>query len=200
MNLSAGSHFVNVKNGFTNCIAKLNFTIIEPPSNILGVTTSNASCSDANDGKAEVLVNGNINNFTFQWKNLTKSIILSESTSKLTRISKGNYSVVVKEKAGFQCEETKLFSIDGSSLANGEKKIYPNPTTGLVKLELCDLNANKVTIFVTNALLQSLEEKEVAVVAGTNIISVDLKNYPKGIYFIKVAVFDHDEIFRIIKQ
>lgn len=198
VNLLAGSHYVNIKNGFTNCIKKLTFSITELPSNIYLITTSNTSCNDASDGKAEVIVNGNINNYTFQWKNLTRGITLSENTSKANNLEKGQYTITVKEKSGQQCEETKAFSIDG--LSNGEKVVYPNPTTGEFKLKLCQTGNNKVLVYITNSLLQSLEVKEVTVVSGLNTLLIDLKKYPKGVYFIKVVLFDNNEIFRIIKE
>ncbi len=198
VNLSAASHFVNVKNGFTNCIRKIGFSLTELPSNISLITTSNTSCNDASDGKAEVIVNGSVNNYTYQWKNLTTGITLPENTSKANNLTKGQYSITVKEKSGQQCEETKIFSIDG--LSNGERVVYPNPTTGEIKLKLCQIANNKALVYISNALLQSLEVNEVTVVPGLNTLSIDLKKYPNGIYFIKVVVLDHKEIFRIIKQ
>jgi hypothetical protein len=83
------------------------------------------------------------------------------------------------------------------TIAQVELKIYPNPTTEKITLEITNkeqLQAGKFTLYsVTGQLLQ-----EHTVHSATTTVS--LANLPKGIYMLKVKINNRTEEWKIIKQ
>ena len=60
--------------------------------------------------------------------------------------------------------------------------IYPNPTTGILYLELHNPSKAEIGIQLMNTLGKKLEE----FTSYGEKVELDLMNYPKGIYFIKI--------------
>ena len=65
-------------------------------------------------------------------------------------------------------------------------KYYPNPTNGILFIELSSVNVNEATIInITNALGVVVNQYKIAYISG-NKIQIDLSRYAKGTYFIQV--------------
>ncbi len=65
-------------------------------------------------------------------------------------------------------------------------KYYPNPTNGILFIELSSVNLNEATIInITNANGVVINQYKSSSISG-NKIQVDLSRYAKGIYFIQV--------------
>ena len=78
----------------------------------------------------------------------------------------------------------RLVMFDGLDAAT--VKYYPNPTNGILFIELSSVNINEATIInITNASGVVLNQYKIASISG-NKIQVDLSRYAKGTYFIQV--------------
>jgi hypothetical protein len=83
------------------------------------------------------------------------------------------------------------------TIAKVEIKIYPNPTTEKVTLEISNMERLQTGIFKLYSLSgQLLQEQPVH--SSTTIVS--LAGLPKGAYILKVHINDRIEDWKIIKQ
>jgi hypothetical protein len=88
-------------------------------------------------------------------------------------------------------------------VANASMKVYPNPTSGVLNVELTTNNVQssdvKIQVFdVYGKLLDIVETQNVASLQTTQI---DLSPYSSGVYFIKAVVGDHQlGVRKIVKQ
>jgi hypothetical protein len=83
------------------------------------------------------------------------------------------------------------------NIAQVEIKIYPNPTTEKVTLEISNMERLQTGIFKLYSLSgQLLQEQPVH--SATTIVS--LAGLPKGVYILKVHINDRIEDWKIIKQ
>ena len=78
----------------------------------------------------------------------------------------------------------RLVIFDGLDAAT--VKYYPNPTNGILFIELSSINVNESTIInITNASGTVVNQYKIASISG-NKIQVDLSRYAKGTYFIQL--------------
>ena len=80
-----------------------------------------------------------------------------------------------------------------------EEIIYPNPTTGMVNIEV-----NLPVQSVLNASIMDLNGKKLGEIYnqitrdGKNTIQLNLQNYPNGTYFIALNAINYKKQFKII--
>lgn len=101
------------------------------------------------------------------------------------------FQVICFSSAGYSPQENSTLYVDDLSFIGtlGEKmpismfmqKVYPNPSDGIFNLTLADDNIYSVNVY--NMMGQKIYEND-------NVINqqiIDLKEYPKGIYYIEVS-------------
>ncbi len=125
---------------------------------------------------------------TYQW--YRDGVLITGQTGAKLDLSTlenriGVYTVVIS--SGDTSITSEPFTID-KILSNDDFikanyiKIYPNPTTSLLNVELNTiLNASEVTL--VNALGMELQK---TVITNSNKITLDLENLSNGIYFVKI--------------
>jgi len=63
--------------------------------------------------------------------------------------------------------------------------LYPNPSSGIINLKIGNIVSKKINFFVYNSSGKIISDIEVN---NTNkIIQIDLSDYSKGIYFVKLS-------------
>ena len=78
----------------------------------------------------------------------------------------------------------RVVMFDGLNAAT--VKYYPNPTNGILNIEISSFNVNEVTVInITNAAGIVVNQYRFASISG-NKIQIDLSRYAKGTYFIQV--------------
>ena len=83
---------------------------------------------------------------------------------------------------------------DISDFSNSEVSVYPNPTKGLVHIESSTLKAKTITVSsITN---KTVIEKEIT---GKNE-SIDLSDFEKGVYILRIQMNGKTITTRIIKE
>ncbi len=77
-------------------------------------------------------------------------------------------------------------------------KYYPNPTNGILMIELSVINSNEIRVLnICNAAGVFVNQLKIAANAG-NKMQIDLSKYAKGIYFIQVKTATINSTERII--
>ncbi len=126
----------------------------------------------------------------YEWSNgaTTSHLVIDASTLSL---GTHNYSVTVTTLRG--CEDSDdivVTVIEPSAVPENIKNavtITPNPTNGIFRVEG---NVNDIQIYDNIGKL----------VLRTRNNSIDISNYPAGVYFVKVAIEDNTKVFKLIKR
>lgn len=80
---------------------------------------------------------------------------------------------------------------------NSEIKLYPNPTSGIIKLVLNNTNIKPEFITINNAIGQRLKKINVN---NRNQIEIDLSSLENGIYLIEVLFTNSSEVYKVVKK
>lgn len=81
---------------------------------------------------------------------------------------------------------TTLTGIHGNQQIENSVNIYPNPSSGMVTMELELVQNEALGIKIANTLGQIIKEEQHNFVSGNNIVSFDLNGFTNGIYFVQV--------------
>jgi hypothetical protein len=77
--------------------------------------------------------------------------------------------------------------------------VYPNPTTGKVKLVFSLQKAENVWLNLYDTQGKSLDLRDFEGKTGRNEMEYDLQNYPSGAYFVNFQSSDKREILKVMK-
>lgn len=90
---------------------------------------------------------------------------------------------------------------DGNALITFEEsvmKAYPNPTQGLLNVEIVGGGEGKIVLY--NTLGQVLIEKNVSFSDGKNIETLDISNLNQGIYSLAFYMEGFEQVEKIVKE
>jgi hypothetical protein len=140
-------------------------------------------------------------NAMFQWLDCNNNFIpiVGEINAVFTPSIDGNYAVLV---SNYNCSDTSScinFTITGlglTSIDNFPATIYPNPTNGILTIELSDTFNDGSYSFFDNLGRQiikgSLLQKKTL---------IDMNNINNGIYHLKILdTYENQRTFKIIKE
>jgi hypothetical protein len=140
-------------------------------------------------------------NAMFQWLdcNNNNTPIVGETNAAFTPIIDGNYAVLVSNSNCSDTSDCINYTITGLGLTGIDKfsaTIYPNPTNGILSIELSNtLNEGSFTLFDNlgrQILKGSLLQKKTW---------IDMNNINRGIYHLKILdSFGNQRTFKIIKE
>ena len=100
-NLTAGTYTVTVADS-NSCVMRDTAVINQPTRIVLTDTITNASCYKGSDGRIALGATGGSGSYTFAWSN-------SATTSKVSGLDSGRYSVIVTDDSG--CVALDTFNI-----------------------------------------------------------------------------------------
>lgn len=100
-NVPAGTYSVTITDS-SGCSRVDTFTITSPSALTSNPIQTNVSCFGANDGSAGVTVSGGVSPYTYTWST-------TDTTSSITNLAPGNYSVTVMDSNG--CTTVQNFTI-----------------------------------------------------------------------------------------
>lgn len=86
-----------------NCSASANALIVVIPAMNLAISTTNVTCSGANNGSLDITVNGGVTPYSFLWSN-------SSATEDLTGLNNGTYTVTVTDLAGCSVSDSSAIT------------------------------------------------------------------------------------------
>jgi hypothetical protein len=150
---------------------------------IISVSSSPATCSNCMDGEALVTVISGPIPHLFIWN-------IGGTSNPLTGLNPGNYSVTLTD--GNTCSISDTVVV-GNSIGiveqHSELVVYPNPFKSTINIEVESAKIKVDVYDYTGKLLQS-----------GNSPTIDLLDYSKGFYLLKVAHGDKIEEVRVVKQ
>ena len=109
----------------------------------------------------------------------------------------GNYDVVVTGECGELTSDVAVLSVATTveKLAEYDINIYPNPSKGLISIELKDFVHKDLCIEITNMYGEIIYNKQL--VSLNKKETIDLSGHAKGLYLIKVF---NDKILKTKKM
>jgi hypothetical protein len=122
--------------------------------------------------------------------------VSGENSQVFTPEISGNYAVIVNQNS---CTEiSNCFYVNGVGneefTSNNQIDIFPNPTNGLIYVFGRDIQ--KIELF--NSLGENIGIQSIN--RNTDKIAINLENYSKGIYLVKVWKDEKPESFRIVLE
>lgn len=135
---------------------------------------------------------------TYQWVdcNNSNAPIAGETAQTFTATASGSYAVEVTFNGctvTSACETISLTGVD--ALSNNNVSIYPNPTNGIVNINLGG-NNSLVDYFITTIEGRVVESGR----TSANMIEVDLSKEGNGIYFLRINSEKTSTVHKLIKQ
>ena len=128
---------------------------------------------------------------TYQWLDCNNNYapIPGETNQIFTATANGSYAVEVTQNGCVDTSACEQVNNVGINEINSSITLHPNPTTGVVELQ--GINGSfKVDVYdYAGKYLKS-----------TRRSTIDLSDYPSGIYFFKVAYGDKTEELRVVKE
>lgn len=177
---AAGAYTVTVTPG-NGCSFVRTFTLTQPDEIQVSVTNNNGTLSaSATGGTGEL---------TFAWST-------GATTPTITATQLGDYTVTVTDENG--CRQTATISV--TTLATGglsgpEWKVFPNPTTGLVKIDI-DKTEKQALIQVTDVTGKACH---IDAIRDGAVYLLDMTALPPGVYVISLKSSNQVWSKRVIK-
>ena len=159
----------------------LDLSIVESPTVIINL--------NSNGDDLIATVTGGTAPYTYSWINLP----ISNSPNYGMPLSTGLYWVIVTDNFGC-VSDTATYNYTSTSTDEFNFKnitVYPNPTNNFVMISNTYLDKN-IKTEIYNSVGKRLN--------NTTGNFVDLNNYSKGIYFLKVIINQKVKYFKIIKK
>ncbi len=123
------------------------------------------------------------NNFSeYLWSDNSKGQFLEVMTS-------GKYWVMVTDSNGCQTSDSINIteSVGIENLAVKEMQIFPNPSDGIFEINFNKWNDFDSSLEITNLLGQTIYQDDFQSSKSISIKKIDLSNYPKGAYLVKIS-------------
>ncbi len=92
--------------------------------------------------------------------------------------------------------ETQTLQEFEDLVSGQEIKIYPNPTQGMLNVEIPDLTETGARLVVFNSQGQLIKDIKV----NSNLSDVNLSNHPSGMYILKIIIGQETSEWKILKD
>lgn len=136
------------------------------------------------------------NSASYQWYNCDTNLpIDGETAQSFSPNSNGSYAVEVTSGSCSEMSECFFFeTLAVSVFADDEVKVYPNPVQSFLKVDTSIEDLKQLKLYaISGKLLLSKE-------TTSKSIRLDVKQFPKGIYFLSVKTKDKSGTYKIVKE
>jgi hypothetical protein len=107
----------------------------------------------------------------------------------------GSYAVIVTVNGCSDTSACLTYSTIGiEESANFVSSVYPNPTTGMITVQLHTAVSSMTVTDVTGRIVREFAEQ------SASAVSIDLNKEAKGVYFLNVYVNERVQTLRIVKE
>lgn len=189
-NVIAGNYSITLTDAF-GCSSDSSFIIEEPEAlnlllNIVDNSPNGISTITAN-------ATGGIQAYEYEWST-------GEQTQVITNLTTGLYTITVSDAN--KCSVDSTIAIGNVAIEDTDFiefiKLFPNPSTHILHLEIQLKNSAPVNINVLNTLGQSLYYKENGrLIQHTE--TLDVSRFANGIYYIEIEIDNQIEMLKFIK-
>jgi len=178
--LSAGTYTAVVTDA-TNSTQELTFEITQPT--VLAIASSSIinDSNNQNAGAINLITEGGAGSYTYLWSN-------GATTEDISGLGAGEYTVVVTDLNG--CEKTfgpyvvqNVSSVNEAAYVS-HFKVYPNPVSSTLSIDVQMLQAQAGTIKITNSLGVQLSTLDFV---GSLSQRIDVDQLANGFYFVEVV-------------
>lgn len=162
-------------------------TIIEPST--LAITVSSGGST------ATAVVTGGTPGYTYMW------MPGMYSTPTVSGLAPNTYTVSVTDKNGCYNYTTVTITATGiyALTSNNGVKIYPNPTSDLLTIEINPTNAGKTKITILNILGEMVYEENVTADKLPKQ-TIDISKLPQGVYFAAIQFAGRTITNKVVKE
>ncbi len=194
--LAPGSYVVTVIDD-GGCTSFATISISEPTELITSTSSTDPTCDVCADGSATVSTSGGTAGYTYLWSN-------GQTGATASDLVEGTYCVTVTDDNG--CETNTCVTLTAlvtgvvnASLSDNSFTVYPNPTSGLITVELETIQLSTITLTLTNMLGQNIVTQQ-SEVNGLFKQVYDLSAFAEGLYFITVRSENETMLRKVIKK
>jgi hypothetical protein len=164
------------------CTATDTVVVTEPTALTYTITADTASFG-GNDGSGTVIVTGGTPPYTYLWGDPS-----AQTTATATGLATGTYLCDITDAAG--CIQQAIVTIPEFTAIQmvsqfGKFSVHPNPTDGMLILDIELVDEDNFTIQIMNVLGEPVFQKEIW---GMQIFKdkFDMEKLPNGVYFLSI--------------
>jgi hypothetical protein len=198
--LEAGSYTICIVDS-NGCTAEAEGTVVEPDAlSIDGITATNETTAGG-DGSIAMDFSGGTGPYTFSWVDSSGTEVSTDEDP--ADLGVGCYTVTITDDNGCEISSDTPSCVDVSvtSLENGvEFSVYPNPTNGIINMNINGLDNSKVAYTLTDATGRVVMGEELNVLSGDYNYVVDLGSASNGVYFLNVTIGQSQRTVKVVKQ
>ena len=185
--LTPGSYGVVVSDE-AGCLETQIFEVTEPAALAADVESITNETLNNMDGAIDISPVGGVGPYTFEWTNQNGNFI--SNNEDIDGLSAGNYNVEVTDANGCIAQHTftiqSVVSVIDHEMAR-KIKLFPNPTTGLVTMELEDVHAATANVHVFDVTGKvALSQEQVNITSGA--YQFDLSGASSGVYIVRILI------------
>lgn len=186
-NIGSGDYSVVVTDA-DGCEATLTFAVLQPTDIVSDAITIVPATGDLPNGSIDVGVSGGTGPYQYVWTNEAGNVV--SGNEDIEDVPAGTYKLTVTDANG--CVDVHVFTVESATAVIDQNiashiNLYPNPTTGMVTLEVSGTSGNNVTAVIYNVNGKMLAEFPNGVLANGKR-ELDLSAYPAGVYLVKILI------------
>lgn len=173
-NLAAGTYFVTVTDGVTNCFGVGSIVVNEPTALVVNIDTTDENCSPGMDGVAIATVMGGTPPYNYNWFDGNGFV----PTNSLSNLVAGNYMVEIRDGNG--CTITEMYRINNAAPFNltftTTDNICQGDSMGIIDITVT--NSSSPVFYEWPAPIPNIDtNRQEMIPAGTYVVTVtDLLN------------------------
>jgi hypothetical protein len=201
-NLTAGFYTVTVSD-INSCSLSKRIRIVEPkPVDPNKTSIINPTTFNGNDGVLVFSPLGGTAPYTFLWND-------GSTLSGRFNLSAGRYTITVTDANGcsktvanklYNPQQPKIGNLTAAQLGNTTMVLYPNPAKDNITIEWNALSDDEVTIEMIDMTGKVVLSEKKSISMGDATETINIANYPKGLYMVKVVSADSINEFKLVVE
>ncbi|MBI1267310.1 MAG: T9SS type A sorting domain-containing protein [Cryomorphaceae bacterium] len=195
--LASGSYDVVVTD-MNGCVVNATASLTNPAALDVTGSSNQESATGANDGDVQITATGGTGTLSYEW---TGPNGFTSSNEDITGLGGGSYEVTVTDANG--CSMTMSFDVTTgvAELENGvEVNVFPNPTNGIVTLNLSGLNGQSVNVTILDGQGRIVLQEGINAGGAQFSKNMDLSFAADGFYFMQITVGNYSSTVKVLKQ
>jgi hypothetical protein len=183
--LGPGEYTVSVTDD-AGCQVVESVTVNEPSQLQTVLDSVMNETGNQQNGGINVTVNGGVQPYGYVWTDTTGTVIAN--TEDVSGLSAGTYQLAVTDANG--CVSLSAYTIQSTTAVEepgllSHIRLFPNPTSGLVTLELTDIKPKELTItaYDVNGRAVLMHPGD-----GSGHYILDFSQLPGGVYVLKIML------------